>query len=116
MTGARFTPNPDFLPYVEVALGRSLTEMVGEIAVRARARSHSRRVAASIGIEPAGMTIGGPIVATCFAANPLAAIMEHGTGDRTQTTTGRYTGRMPAFPFMGPARDEVVARGLPPLA
>lgn len=30
-------------------------------------------------------------------------LVEYGTGPRTQKSTGRYTGRMPAKPFMGPA-------------
>lgn len=38
--------------------------------------------------------------------SPLAHLLEFGTTERTQKTTGRYTGRMPAQPFMRPALDE----------
>lgn len=40
---------------------------------------------------------------------PLAHLIEFGTVDRTQRTTGRYTGRMPANPFLRPAIDAFTA-------
>lgn len=41
--------------------------------------------------------------------SPLSHLMEFGTTDRTQKTTGRYTGRMPAQPFLRPAMDEMTS-------
>lgn len=38
--------------------------------------------------------------------SPLSHLLEFGTTDRTQKTTGRFTGRMPAQPFLRPALDE----------
>lgn len=38
-------------------------------------------------------------------ASSLAHLFEFGTQDRRQTTTGRFTGRMTATPFLRPALD-----------
>jgi HK97 gp10 family phage protein len=38
-----------------------------------------------------------------------AWIVEYGTTERTQKTTGRKTGRMPAHPFLRPAADTKMA-------
>jgi len=37
---------------------------------------------------------------------PLAHLIEFGTAPRTQNKTGRYTGRMPANPFLRPTLEE----------
>lgn len=51
---------------------------------------------------------GTRITARVGSTSPLAHLFEFGTAPRTQKTTGRYTGVMPAEPFVRPAFDSKV--------
>jgi hypothetical protein len=57
--------------------------------------------------DPAKRVTKGFIVGLRRPFSRLGHLVEFGTAPRTQQTTGRYTGRMPANPFMRPALDEI---------
>ena len=64
------------------------------------ANAPSRRVAGSVSVRKArkeGVIVG--------PTHPLGHLFEFGTGPRTQTSTGRYTGIMSPRPFVWPAVD-----------
>lgn len=48
----------------------------------------------------------GQVTVQVVSRAPHSHLVEYGTGPRTQQGSGRYTGQMPAQPFMRPAWDE----------
>lgn len=67
------------------------------------ANAPSRRVAGSVSVRRArkeGVIVG--------PTHPLGHLFEFGTGPRTQTSTGRYTGVMSPQPYVWPAVDREV--------
>lgn len=57
--------------------------------------------------DPAKRVTKGYVVGLRRPFSKLAHLIEFGTAARTQRTTGRFTGRMPANPFLRPLLDEL---------
>ena len=57
--------------------------------------------------DPSKRVTKGFMVGLRKPFSPLAHLIEFGSAPRRQKTTGRFTGRMPANPFLRPALDEL---------
>lgn len=65
--------------------------------------------AVKVASDPEKRKTKGYIIGLRKPFSSLAHFFEFGTGPRTQKTTGRYTGSMPAQPFMRPAIEGMSA-------
>jgi hypothetical protein len=106
--------NPAFMPELERAVSRALDDAGEEIRTKAQANARwSRTIPPNIIKEPVRIDAGSPTVVVRLRREGFKGqFFEGGTKPRYQRKTGRFTGRAPARPFMGPARDEVVRKGL----
>lgn len=87
---------------------RNLTGLDEYGAVRAAGGS-SRAATQALRAARRGRGSEGTRITTAVgSSSPLAHLFERGTGPRFQKTTGRYTGLMPAEPFVRPAFDHQV--------
>lgn len=84
---------------------RNLTGLAEFGAVRGAGGSAREAVQALRAARREGGSAGTRITSRVGSTSPLAHLFEFGTVARTQTTTGRYTGIMPAEPFIRPAFD-----------
>ena len=107
LSSARFEWNPQFIPQLESAVRKSLDDEL--LAAKSKAESLAGNTAAEVVITPAKRTIEG--VEGAIYARKLRTIFEKGTKDRF-TKSGAYRGRVDAQPAIGPAVDELLAKGL----
>lgn len=87
------------------AKARNLTGLAEFGAVLGSGGSRREAVGALRGARRDRGSEGTRVTVRIGSTSPLAHLFEFGTAPRTQKTTGRYTGIMPAEPFVRPSFD-----------
>lgn len=87
------------------AKARNLTGLDDFGAVLGSGGSRKEAVAALRSARRERGSEGTRVTVRIGSTSPLAHLFEFGTAPRTQKTTGRYTGIMPAEPFVRPSFD-----------
>lgn len=84
----------------------------GVTTARTGTLAKSVRVSTQVARRQRGSTPRGAVTVYAGATSPHAHLIEFGTGPRYQKSTRRYTGQVPARPFMRPAWDTGKAQAL----